>query len=65
MDGNPENKWEKNEMLKKILWGKLGLVFFSLFLSINAFAQEDKIGQVAIDTYKAQIRLPRGQKLSS
>jgi len=63
MDGNPENKWEKNEMLKKILWGKLGLVFFSLFLSINAFAQEDKIGQVAIDTYKAQIRLPQGTEI--
>ena len=51
-------------MVKKILWGKLGLLFFSLFLSINAFAQEDKIGQVAIDTFKAQIRLPQGTGIS-
>jgi len=58
MEGNPENKWEENEMLKKILWGKLGLVFLSIFLSINVFAQEDKIGQVAIETFKAQISLP-------
>ena len=58
MEGNPENKQEENEMLKKILWGKLGLVFLSIFLSINVFAQEDKIGQVAIETFKAQISLP-------
>lgn len=50
-------------MFKKIFLMGMGLVFFSLFLSVEGFAQEDKIGQVAIDTFKTQILLPQGTEI--
>jgi protein-disulfide isomerase len=46
-------------MLKKILGVWMFLVFLSLFLCIYGFAQEDKIGQIAINIFRSQVRLPQ------
>src|SRR4030043_2483206 len=52
-------------MLKKIF--KIGtyLVFILLFNSgtVLSQSQEDKIGEVAINTFRAQIRLPQGTEI--
>ncbi len=50
-------------MLKKILVGGISILFFSLVLSFQGFSQEDKIGEVAINTFRTQIRLPPGTEI--
>ncbi len=42
----------------KIFFGIMGLLFISLFLSINNFAREDNIVRLAIETVKIQAELP-------
>lgn len=39
------------------------LVFLSLFLCVYGFAQEDKIGQIAINIFRSQVRLPQGTEI--
>jgi len=46
-------------MLRKLMFGTACFVLMSSFLFSPAFAQEDKIVQVAIDTFKSQVRLPK------
>jgi protein-disulfide isomerase len=46
-------------MLKRIFFGTLCFTLLSWVLISQGFAQEDKIVQVAIETFKAQVRLPR------
>lgn len=46
-------------MLRKLMSGIACFVVMSSFLFSAAFAQEDKIAQVAIETFKSQVRLPR------
>ena len=46
-------------MGRKVALLIIGLVLIILFQTIHAIAQEDRIVQVAIDTLKAQLRLPR------
>jgi protein-disulfide isomerase len=46
-------------MLKRILFGTLCFTLLCCLLILQGFAQEDKIVQVAIDTFKAQVRLPK------
>jgi protein-disulfide isomerase len=50
-------------MLKKILVGGISILFFSLVPSFQGFSQEDKIGEVAINTFRTQIRLPQGTEI--
>jgi protein-disulfide isomerase len=50
-------------MLKKTLLVASCLAFLSLFLSIEGLAQEDKIVQVAIETIRTQMRLPKGMEV--
>jgi len=47
-------------MLKKIFLGVNGLLFIFFFITGSGFAQEDQIVQIAIETAKAQMRIPRG-----
>lgn len=44
-------------MIKNIFWKGMVIVF-ALILPIWSFSQEDKIGEVAIHTFRTQIRLP-------
>jgi protein-disulfide isomerase len=46
-------------MLRKLISGTAFFVLMLSFLCPSVFAQEDKIAQVAIDTFKAQVRLPK------
>lgn len=46
-------------MLPKKFLGLTGLVFLLFFLTNQGFTQEDKIGQVAIETVRAQMRFPK------
>ncbi len=46
-------------MEKKIFWTGM-LIVFVLALSVPGFSEEDKIGEVAINTFRTQIRLPPG-----
>ena len=46
-------------MMKRIFFGALCLTLLSWVLISQGFAQEDKIVQVAIETFKTQVRLPR------
>ena len=50
-------------MLKRIFLGVISFAFLSLFLNIRGFAQEDKIVRVAIETIRAQMRLPQGTEV--
>jgi len=50
-------------MVKKIVFGIICLVLFSLSLAIPVFPQGDKIVQVAIETIKTQGRLPQGTEI--
>src|SRR4030043_210822 len=52
-------------MLKKIFKIGIYLVFILLFNSgtVLSQSQEDKIGEVAINTFRAQIRLPQGTEI--
>jgi protein-disulfide isomerase len=46
-------------MMKRIFFGFLGLTLLSWILISQGFAQQDKLVQVAIDTFKSQVRLPK------
>jgi protein-disulfide isomerase len=46
-------------MIKRIFFGVLGLTLLSWILISQGFAQQDKLVQVAIDTFKSQVRLPK------
>jgi protein-disulfide isomerase len=50
-------------MLKKILKTGVYLALISLSNSGTVLSQEDKIGEVAINTFRAQIRLPQGTEI--
>jgi len=50
-------------MLKKCLIGGICLLLSISFFSYQCFSQEDKIGEVAINTFRAQIRLPQGTEI--
>ena len=50
-------------MAKKLVLATLGLVFLSFILTPQIFSQEDKIAQVAIETFKTQFRLPPGAEV--
>jgi protein-disulfide isomerase len=50
-------------MLKKIFAGGISILFFSLVLSFQGFSQEDKIVNIAISTFRTQIRLPPGTEI--
>lgn len=46
-------------MVKKILLGTLWFTLVAWILTFQGFAQEDKIVEVAINTFKGQVRLPQ------
>ena len=50
-------------MLKKSLIGGICLLLSISLFSYQCFSQEDKIGEVAINTFKTQIRLPQGTEI--
>jgi len=50
-------------MLKKSLIGGIWLLLSIFFFSPQGFSQEDKIGEVAINTFRVQIRLPQGTEI--
>jgi len=50
-------------MLKKSLIGGICLLLSILLASHQGYSQEDKIGEVAINTFRAQIRLPPGTEI--
>jgi protein-disulfide isomerase len=54
---------EEEEMLKKSLIGGTCLLLSIFIFSQLGFSQEDKIGEVAIHTFRTQIRLPPGTEI--
>src|SRR4030042_2270156 len=50
-------------MLKKILIGGICLLLSIFLFSQPGFSQEDKIAEVAINTFRTQIRLPQGAEI--
>jgi protein-disulfide isomerase len=50
-------------MLKKSLIGGICLLLSIFLASHQGFSQEDKIGEVAINTFRTQIRLPPGTEI--
>src|SRR4030043_1981182 len=52
-------KKRRDPMVKRIFFGTLCLTLLSWVLISQGFAQEDKLVQVAIDTFKSQFRLPK------
>jgi protein-disulfide isomerase len=54
---------KEKKMAKKIFFGVLCLVFFSSFLTVQVYAQEDKVVQAAIETVKTLARLPQGTEI--
>jgi protein-disulfide isomerase len=50
-------------MVKKLVLATIGFVFFSFILTPQTFSQEDKIAQVAIETFRTQFRLPPGAEV--
>ena len=50
-------------MLKKCLIAGICLLLSIFLFSHQGFSQEDKIGDVAINTFRAQIRLPQGTEI--
>jgi len=46
-------------MAKNIFWTGM-LIALALTVPVAAFSQEDRVVQVAIDTFKSQVRLPQG-----
>jgi len=50
-------------MLKKGLIGGICVLLSIFFFSHQSFSQEDKIGEVAINTFRTQIRLPQGTEI--
>ena len=51
---------EEEEMLKKCLIAGICLLLSIFLFSHLSFSQEDKIGEMAIHTFRTQIRLPQG-----
>ncbi len=49
-------------MGKNIFWAGM-LIVFALTVPVHGFSQEDKIGGMAINTFRAQIRLPPGTEI--
>jgi len=47
-------------MLKKTLRGTVCLILLSIFLTVQGFAQKDKIVQIAVETVRTHMRLPPG-----
>jgi protein-disulfide isomerase len=56
-------KRKEKKMFKKVLLTTAGFLFLSLLLSPHSFSQEDKIVQVAIETFRTQFRLPPGTEV--
>ena len=54
---------EEEEMLKKCLIGGICLLLSIFFFPYPSFSQEDKIGEMAIHTFRTQIRLPPGAEV--
>jgi len=54
---------EEEEMLKKGLIGGTYLLLSIFLFSQPGFSQEDKIREVAINTFRTQIRLPQGTEI--
>jgi protein-disulfide isomerase len=54
---------EEEEMLKKCLIGGICLLLSIFIFSHPGFSQEDKIGEVAVHTFRTQIRLPPGAEV--
>jgi protein-disulfide isomerase len=50
-------------MVKRIFFGALCFMILSWALISQGFAQEDKLVQVAIDTFKREVRLPSGAEV--
>jgi protein-disulfide isomerase len=50
-------------MLRKIYLVTMVSIFCMLYLSTDGFSQQDKIGQVAMETFKGQVRLPPGTEI--
>ena len=50
-------------MVKKFVLATIGFVFFSFIPTPQIFSQEDKIAQVAIETFRTQFRLPPGAEV--
>jgi len=50
-------------MVKKFGLATMGLVFLSFILTTQILSQEDKIAQVAIETFRTQFRLPPGAEV--
>jgi len=50
-------------MLKKGLIGGICLLLFIFLFSQPGFSQEDKIGEMAISVFKAQVRFPEGTEI--
>ena len=49
-------------MGKNIFWTGM-LIVFALTIPVATFSQEDRVVQVAIDTFKSQVRLPQGTEI--
>jgi protein-disulfide isomerase len=49
-------------MAKNIFWAGM-LIALALTMPVSAFPQEGKIGEVAINTFRTQIRLPQGTEI--
>jgi protein-disulfide isomerase len=54
---------KEKKMVKKFVLVTIGFVFFSFILATQIFSQEDKIAQVAIETFRTQFRLPPGAEV--
>jgi protein-disulfide isomerase len=52
-------KKRRMKMVKKILLATFTLTLVTWVLTFQGFAQEDKIVQVAMETFKSQVRLPQ------
>jgi protein-disulfide isomerase len=50
-------------MLKKVFIGGIWLLLCIFIFSQPGFSQEDKIGEVAISTFKTQVRFPQGAEI--
>jgi protein-disulfide isomerase len=49
-------------MGKNIFWTAI-LIALALSVTVAAFAEEDRVAQAAIDTFKSQVRLPPGSEI--
>lgn len=49
-------------MIRNIFWTAI-LIALALSVTVAAFAEEDRVAQAAIDTFKSQVRLPPGSEI--